>query len=244
MRSILATIAVGVVATTGCVERDGMEVSLLEWVQTNNSDDHSANRPDFLVGTWRWAWSYTGEDHSLVLHRDGQAARITDNMRGTGTWHVRDDGILAVSLDTKNYRIDSNSDLRDMETTSTDREGRRKKVANIPFKKLYLEGPTQSPAEHCPASLIGVWRGPPQHNSLYLHQDGQAVKERNASWSSGRWQMRDDGVVAISLTMEFQIDSNASLVDIGTLSMDRDFPWFKADTKEMESRTEFGSTIP
>ncbi len=224
-RWIIALISVGVAATVGCVERDRTETPLPTSVQANMADDRSGSRPDFLVGTWRWYWSNTGERHSLVLRRDGRAARITDSKKSRGTWHVRDDGILAILLIPKTYRIDSNSNLVDIEKASTDREGVWQKAGSVSFP----DDDAESRLDRPPRSRVGTWRWPHQYNELSLYRDGRAVKEMDASVSIGTWRIRDDGMVAISVTMEFRIDSKSELIDVGTLSTAHDFPWFKAD---------------
>jgi len=225
MRSRIAVIAVGVAAAAGCAERDGSKLASTS-LQTSIAEERLDGRPASLVGTWR-----QGERHCLVFHGDGRAVRTAGGNSVSGTWRVCHDGIVAIPF-SKDYRIDGDSVLVDVETNPRDRDLPWKRVGEIKYFAHYAEGCP----DRCPSLLVGTWRWPRssqgKYDHLVLHRDGRAVRDKGGIRVSGTWHVRDDGILASSFTMKFRIDGNTELMDVETIHTDHDFPWRK--TSEVE----------
>jgi len=139
-------LVVTAIPMVGCGSR-GADIRPSETAASDERD--SFDRPAELVGTWQWQWS-TGQ--KIILHADGRAERIegqNDHRHRNGTWHVRDDGVLEVTM-TMEFRVDDdvetddrlkNIALMDIETIPTDHD--------FPWVKMDSDAsPTRSERAH------------------------------------------------------------------------------------------------
>jgi hypothetical protein len=121
MRFPVAIVAVSSVIISGCAD-SGEPPPTPQITEGETKDRPTVNRPDSLVGIWRWQWSQ-GTVHHVILHADGRAEKYenADAIHTDGTWHVDEDGELVVSF-SMHFRVDSESEIMDIETIPTDRD--------------------------------------------------------------------------------------------------------------------------
>jgi len=75
---------------------------------------------------------------------------------------------------------------------------------------------------------------------VILNADGRAekVEGRDQFHRTGSWRVNDDGMLDVTIKMQFRIDSKGetakqlrtTLMDVETIPTDCDFPWTKIDT--------------